>query len=116
MAKEYVYIQSTKSIRVTAGLQYENYTNPKELTPDRLKVGSVWNKMAILIKAGKHVYPSLICDWPTVKALSEQGVFTIGAYVDNPDDPEIVEKAKDIKAEIEKQKKVKDISLEDAAK
>lgn len=109
--KEYVYIQSTTSVMVTAGLQAENVTNPDAHVPDRLRINPNWPKLTMMIKTGRHVYPSFIVEWPTVKALVKDNVLTIGEYVDSADE-KVEKKAKDIKAEM---KKVKDITLEKLA-
>lgn len=117
--KDYVYIQSNTSIVVTAGLQNENVTNPDAHIPDRLKVNPVWPKLRIMIKAGRHVYPKLITEWATVKALVKDGILTIGEEVDNPNDIKMEEKAKDLNDELarvnKKTKKVTDIKLDDVA-
>ena len=113
--KDYVYIQSNTSIVVTAGLQNDNVTNPDAHIPDRLKVNPVWPKLRVMIKSGRHIYPSLIIEWNTVKSLVKDGIITIGEEVDNPNDVKIEEKAKDLKDELKKIKKVKDIKLEDVA-
>lgn len=116
--KDYVYIQSTISIMVTAGLQYDDVTNPDAHIPDRLKVNPVWPKLRIMIKAGRHVYPKLVTEWPTVKALVKDGILTIGEEVDSPDNAKMEEKAADLKTELantKKAKQVKDIKLDDIA-
>lgn len=117
--KDYVYIQSNTSIVVTAGLQNENVTNPDAHIPDRLKVNPVWPKLRIMIKAGRHIYPKLIIEWATVKALVKDGILTIGEEVDNPNDIKMEEKAKDLNDELakinKKTKKVTDIKLDDVA-
>ena len=43
-----------------------------------------------VIKQGQHVYPSEIAEWETVKALQNDGVLTIGAFIDDPNDSEVV--------------------------
>lgn len=115
--KEYVYIQSKKSIVVTAGLQNENVTNPDAHIPDRLKINPVWPKLRIMIKAGRHIYPSLITQWNSVKALVKDSIITIGEEVDNPNDEKMEEKAKDLKAELDKVNKrtrrTKEVKLEE---
>lgn len=111
--KDYVYIQSTTTITVTAGLQNENVTNKDAHVPDRLKVNPLWPKMSIMIKEGRHIYPSLIVEWPTVKALVKDNILTIGEYVNDTDDTKMKAKTEDIKTEM---KKIKDITLEEAAK
>jgi hypothetical protein len=113
--KDYVYIQSNTSIVVTAGLQNDNVTNPDAHIPDRLKVNPVWPKLRVMIKVGRHIYPSLIVEWNTVKSLVKDGIITIGEEVDNPNDVKVEEKAKDLKDELKKIKKVTDIKLEDVA-
>ena len=113
--KDYVYIQSNTSIVVTAGLQNENVTNPDAHVPDRLKVNPTWQKLKIMIKAGRHIYPSLITEWHSVKALVKDGVLTIGEEVDSTDESLKTTK-EDLTAELKKTnkiKKVKDINLED---
>lgn len=114
--KEYVYIQSNMSIVVTAGLQNDNVTNPDAHVPDRLKVNPVWPKLRMMIKAGRHIYPKLITEWNSVKALVKDGIITIGEEVDSPNDIKIEEKKDDLKAELAKTKKIKDINLDDVAK
>ena len=114
--KDYIYIQSNISIVVTAGLQNENVTNPDAHVPDRLKVNPVWPKLRMMIKAGRHIYPKLIIEWNSVKALVKDGVLTIGEEVDSPNDTKVEEKNADLKNELAKVKKIKDINLDDVAK
>ena len=71
-------------------LQYKDLTNAKSQLPNRLKVGSDWPKLTVLIKQGQHIYPSEIAEWETVKALQNDGVLTIGAFIDDPNDTEVV--------------------------
>lgn len=117
--KDYIYIQSNTSIVVTAGLQNEDVTNPDAHIPDRLKVNPIWPKLRIMIKAGRHIYPKLITEWVTVKALVKDSILTIGEETDNPNDVKMEEKAKDLKDELAKvnktTKKVTDIKLDDIA-
>lgn len=114
--KEYVYIQSTMSIVITAGLQNEDVTNVDAHVPDRLKVNPVWPKLRIMIKNGRHIYPKLITQWSSVKALVNDGVLTIGEEVDSPNDVKMEEKTADLKYELaklsKKNKKIEDITLE----
>lgn len=116
--KDYVYIQSTTSIVVSAGLQAEDVTNPDAHVGDRLRVNPYWPKMTILIKQGRHVYPSFIKNWESVKDLVKDNILTIGEEVDDIEDDEMKKAAKDVKDEIESfnKKKVKDISLDKLAK
>ena len=118
--KEYVEIQSTKSIVVTAGLQFKDTTNPDAHVPDRLKVAPLWPKLKIMIKKGKHSYPALIAEWPTVKALEKDGILTIGRALDevNVEDEAKTSNNKLKKAikEVAAKETVKDINLEDLSK
>lgn len=113
--KDYVYIQSNISIVVTAGLQNDNVTNPDAHVPDRLKVNPIWPKLRVMIKAGRHIYPKLITEWNSVKALVKDGILTIGEEADSPNDAKVEEKNADLKAELAKAKKIKDINLDDVA-
>lgn len=72
-----IRIQSTKTITVTCGLEHKDVTNPDAHIPDRLKVSAEWPKCTVLIKAGVGDYPAEIAEWPTVKALVKDKVFTI---------------------------------------
>ena len=88
--KAYVKIQSSTTINVTAGLQCKNVTNPDAHVPDRLKVNPSWPKCTVLIREGVHWYPSEITEWPTVKALANDKILTIGEDSDKPvDNPEM---------------------------
>ena len=116
--KDYVYIQSTTSIVVSAGLQAEDVTNPDAHVGDRLRVNPYWPKMTILINQGRHTYPSFITNWESVKDLVKDNILTIGEEVDDIQDDEMKKAAKEVKDEIESfnKKKVKDISLDKLAK
>lgn len=100
--KDYVTIQSNVTIMVTGGLQYKDLTNKDSQLPNRMKVACEWPKLNVLIKQGQHIYPSEIVEWPTVQALQKDGVLTIGAYIDNPNDVEI-EKLKETVVEVSKE-------------
>lgn len=92
--KEYVIIQSKVNIKVVPGLYYEDVTNADAHVPDRLKISAVWPKMSILIKEGVGTYPSYITEWPTVKALANEKIITIGMYTDSADNEEVIAKQK----------------------
>ena len=92
--KEYVIIQSKVNIKVVPGLYYEDVTNADAHVPDRLKISAVWPKMSILIKEGVGTYPSYITEWPTVKALTNEKIITIGMYTDSADNEEVIAKQK----------------------
>lgn len=73
-----VQIQSSITVRVTCGLQHQDVTNPDAHVPDRLKVAPLWPKHTILIRQGAHSYPAEIKEWPSVKALANDKLLTIG--------------------------------------
>lgn len=78
-----VQIQSNITVKVTAGLQCQDVTNPDAHVADRLKVAPLWPKHTILIRQGAHNYPAEIKEWPTVKALAKDKVLTIGQEFDS---------------------------------
>lgn len=84
--KPYIRIQSSRTITVTAGLQNNDLTNADAHIPDRLKVSACWPKATVQILEGAHVYPSVIAQWNTVKALANDGILTIGEELDSADD------------------------------
>lgn len=108
MAKN-VRIQSSRSITVTSGLQYQDVTNPDAHIPDRLKVSPSWPKNSVMIKRGVGLYPVEIKSWKTVQALARDGILTIGEEVD--DDSEGVAKIKteNVKS-VKKSKSLEEIS------
>ena len=105
ITKPYVRIQSNITIRVTAGLQNLDVTNPDAHVADRLKISPTWPKSIVLIEAGAHTYPSEIIEWPTVQALAKDKILTIGELLDKPD-AEDVERAKEQKNLIEENKDI----------
>jgi len=125
--KKYVKIQSSKNIQVTGGLSFLDLTDPKAAIPNKMKVQPLWSKEKIKLKMGSAWYPSYITEWATVKALNNDGIITIGEFVDTlPDNvpeeekDEVIQyeqKLKEAKMEIERQKastkKLKDIALDD---
>ena len=95
---KYVKIQSNKTIRVTAGLQFMNNTNVNANTADKLKISPEWPKLDCVITKGEpQWYPEFITSWPTVKALVKKGVMTISG--EKRDDVEEKVKEKAIKIE-----------------
>ena len=84
--KNYVRIQSDITITVTGGLQHKDNTDKDAHIADKLKISPSWNKLKVDIKKGKGIYPSEIVEWSTVKALEKDGILTIGAFVDDPED------------------------------
>ena len=101
--KDFVEIQSTTTINVTKGLQFSDYTNPNAPIANKLNVKPRWTKTIILIKEGKHIYPSEIIEWESVKSLEKSGILTIGKFVDG-DENAIKEKNRLDKAEKELEK------------
>lgn len=81
--KAFVRIQSNTTINVTMGLHNQDVTNKDAHVPDRLKVNPLWPKLTVLIRQGVHWYPSEIAEWPTVKALAEDKILTIGEFSDS---------------------------------
>lgn len=121
--KPYVRIQSSKTIKVTAGLQLQDVTNKDAHVPDRLKVNPLWPKTTVLIREGAGIYPSEVTEWPTVKALQKDGILTVGEYLDTASEEEQTVKTnlqnniKEITARTEQAKQdVKAQSLADIAK
>lgn len=102
-----VRIQSTKTIKVTSGLQLLDVTNPDAHVADRLKVSAEWPKLTVLIKEGVGEYPAEIIEWPTVKALVKDKIFTIGEKLDATTDDQVkeIEKFERDKKSIKKEKK-----------
>lgn len=110
-----VRIQSTKNIKVTSGLQHLDVTNPDAHIPDRLKVSAEWPKCQVLVRQGVGEYPAEIIEWPTVKALVKDKIFTIGEEIDATTDEQIkeVEKFEQEKRQIKRrEKKLEEISAE----
>lgn len=113
--KQYVKIQSSVNIKVTCGLECKDMTNHDSDIPNRLKVSAEWPKCAVLVKAGAHWYPATIVDWPTVRALADKGILTIGEYADDKGDCE--QEAESFERIVEQVKEdSKPRGLEDAAK
>lgn len=84
--KKYVEIQSSINIEVNAGLIYHDQTNPNALAENRLRVVQDWVSTIVLVKKGKHVYPSEIATWQSIKNLVARGDMTIGKELDTTDD------------------------------
>ena len=100
--KAFVRIQSNATINVTMGLQNQDVTNADAHVPDRLKVNPLWPKLTVLIRQGVHWYPSEIAEWPTVKALVEDKVLTIGEFSDSCEEQEETQATKDaLKANVD---------------
>ena len=111
--KKFVKIQSSATVRVTSGLQYQDFTKQNSDVPNRMKVAPEWQNAMCLIKMGQHVYPSEIIEWPTVKLLQKDGVLTIGEFVDDAED-EVVKNKTELNDAVESIKS-KTKSLSDIA-
>lgn len=86
---EYVVIQSTKTIWVTPGLQYEDVTDYDSHAPNRLRVNSQWQHCSYLLKAGINDCPPSILEWKSIKKLQELRVITVDSKrVDITETPE----------------------------
>lgn len=103
--KNYVQIQSTIDVLVTAGLQYTDVTNEDAHVADRLRVQSDWPRLTVMIKKGQHWYPSEIAEWPTVKSLQKDRALTIGTFSDEPNEEGVDKEKATLK---ENQKRVED--------
>lgn len=107
MEKNYVQIHSKKTIQVTAGLQFSDYTDVTQPTPNRKNVKPRWTKGICMIKEGQHWYPYVVSTWKTTKALEEAGVITIGQVAEKCDDEKVVEEKKQLDKDL---KVIKDTS------
>lgn len=92
-----VRIQSSKTITVTSGLQYEDVTNKDARIDNQLRVSPEWPKYSVQILEGVHDYPAEIANWKTVKALVEAGIMTISQVIESKAKAEHVEKTKELK-------------------
>lgn len=95
--KDYVKIQSKKTINVTDGLPYQNFTKKDSDIPNRMKIAPVWPKKTILIKEGTHFYPSEVVEFDSVKKLEKLEVLTIDTRDYTIDDVTQAEKAECLK-------------------
>lgn len=80
--KKYVFIQAEKAINVTSGLDLENVTNPSLPVKDNMKIKPLWPTTTVMLLEGKHIYPSIVAEFKTVKSLEKQGFLTIGKDTD----------------------------------
>ena len=102
-----VQIHSNITIRVTTGLQNQDVTNVDAHIPDRLKVNPEWPKHQVLIRAGQGIYPAEIVEWPSVKALVADKIFTIGAISEVANSTLTAEQQKDVLAASEAKEEFK---------
>ena len=97
MEKNYVQIQSNKTIQVTSGLQFSDYTDVESPLANRKNVKPRWTKGTCLIKTGQHWYPAEIAKWSTVKSLEKSGILTIGKFSETCDDENVVKESTKLK-------------------
>lgn len=102
--KNYVKIQSSKTIAVTAGLQHKDVTNPDAHVPDRLRIAPTWPKSTVLIKEGVDWYPSEIIEWATVKSLVKHKILTIGEESDDCENEDAKKEKENIKKNLPEEK------------
>lgn len=95
----FIIIDSKIDITVTNGLSSADKTNYGSKVGNNLNVQPLWTRTAVHIKAGKHVYPSEIADWQTVKTLEENNVFTLGREIDDGT-PEELQMLEEFRAEL----------------
>ena len=107
-----IRIQSSKTITVTSGLQYQDVTNKDAHIADRLKVSPDWPKYSIQILEGVGEYPAEIANWPTVKALVEAGIMTISQVIEGKAKEEDTEKVKELKVKESKKKSLDEMTGE----
>lgn len=81
--KKYVFIQSDRTINVTSGLEIKDITNPSLPIKDNLKVKPLWPKTTVQILQGRHLYPSIVANFNTVKTLINNKVLTIGEFTND---------------------------------
>jgi hypothetical protein len=96
--RRFIRIAATKSIRVTEGLQAIDMTNRDAHIGDRFRVASAWVDTMILIKTGSNLYPVMIKNWDSVKALTKEGILTLGEETDECNDPDTIKDYDRIKA------------------
>ena len=115
-----IKIQSSKTIRVTKGLDYQDFTKKDSDLKDRMKIAPVWQNTTILLEAGvSKFYPSYVKEWPTIKALEKEGVITLGEIKEDKEDEEEFKKLNEELKKLEKttkttKKVIKSTSLEEA--
>lgn len=132
MKPTFVRIQSTATINVTPGLHMMDVTDEKAYVADKLRVSPTWVIGTVLIRQGVGNYPAEIAEWPTVKALVKDGVFTISEAVGEITDAEralyekfaVNKEEMNIKTNVtetntrkiqEQKRKFKEVKLEDIA-
>lgn len=113
MEKKYVKIQSNETIKVTSGLQFSDYTDVGQPTPNRKNVKPRWTKGSCLIKVGQHWYPGEVAKWDSVKVLEKKGILTIGQFADTCDDEEVIKQTKTLEKNIKqiKEQSTKEVKL-----
>jgi len=82
---KFVVIQSEITVRVTGRLDHINHTKVNSDIPNRMKISENWSMVNIKIEKGRHTYPAVITTWPTVKALENDKIITIGKEIEDTD-------------------------------
>lgn len=89
--KKFVQIASSVNINVAPDLRCIDATNPTAPMADKLSVKSAWSRFIVPVKMGMAWYPAQLKNWDSVKALANDGIFTIGAESDTCPNQEEVE-------------------------
>lgn len=100
MEKNMIKIQSSMNVRVTAGLQYQDFTPNVDGLPNRLRVQPEWVQSAVMIEEGVGYYPAEIAEWETTKSLVENGIISIMSATDTQVSDEDKSKADEIRKNI----------------
>lgn len=86
---KFVIISSKRDITVTNGLVNVDKTNYSSRISNTLNIAPLWTRNAVHIHKDKGAYPAEIAEWPTVKALEESNIFTIGQFTDTGTEEEL---------------------------
>jgi len=97
---KYVFIHSTRTVNVTTGLQFQNKTNPNLNVKDNFKIKPVWPTMIVQLLEGRHLYPSIVADFNSVKSLKEAGIVSIAEGTDEIPADENLSRIKDIEKKL----------------
>lgn len=107
--KNFIRIQSTKTIEITPGLDAINLTNRDAKALNTLNVKCAWANLTVLIREGAHYYPSEIKNWNSVKDLAKDGIFTVGEEVDTcPNQDEVMKEKLRLQREVTKYDKLRE--------
>lgn len=112
-SKKFIRITSTKTIRVTPGLQNVNVSNAHANISERLRVNSYWQGSTVMIKVGTGFYPAIIATWNSVKSLVESGILTLGEQTDDCTDETAIKDYERLKLNAERLKGARKEAKED---